>query len=138
MSVMQIQEVNFKNEVRNTPGGAKVLNCFLCGTCTAGCPVSEVDNSYNPRKIMRKILLNQKDEVLKSAEIWKCYQCHTCVSHCPQDVRFADVVRSLRELAVEEGVVPASVITEIDELNAEFKKGLIAKVSEVLSKNGLK
>ena len=78
---------NFKKTVAAQPGGEHVLDCFLCGTCTAGCPVSEIDGGFNPRKIMRQILHGDKDKTLSDGEIWKCYQCHTCVAHCPQDVR---------------------------------------------------
>jgi heterodisulfide reductase subunit C len=93
----------FKKQVASKPGGERVTNCYLCGTCTAGCPVSRLEGDYNPRRIMKKVLLGLKKEVLESPEIWQCSQCHVCVAHCPQDVRFADVIRVLRQLAQEEG-----------------------------------
>ncbi len=132
--VIEKEETNFKNEVRNTPGGARVLNCFLCGSCTASCPVNEIDDSYNPRKIMRMILLDKKDELLKSDEIWKCNQCHACVCHCPQDVRFADVVRTLRELAISEGVVEQSLMDKVEELDLEARKLRLTKICDILKK----
>lgn len=108
------------------------MNCFLCGTCTAGCPVSVVCEGYNPRQIMRMILLGMKDEVLSLPEIWQCSQCHTCVAHCPQDVRFADVMRVLREMAVEEGCVNPELLEKIDEIDNEIKKLRMKKVKELL------
>ena len=125
-------KTGFKNEVRNTPGGANALNCFLCGSCTAGCPVNELDDGYNPRKIMRMVLLDQKDELLSSKEIWKCNQCHACVSHCPQDVRFADVLRALRELAVEQGFADAGLPGRVEELDIEARKLRLAGINELL------
>ena len=122
----------FKNEVRNTPGGANVLNCFLCGSCTAGCPVNEIDDDYNPRKIMRMILLDQKDELLSSKELWKCNQCHACVSHCPQDVRFADVLRALRELAVSQGYADAELPEKIEKIDLEARKQRLTKIAKEL------
>ena len=119
---------NFKNEVRNTPGGANVLNCFLCGSCTACCPVNEIDDDYNPRKIMRMILLEQKDEVLGSNEIWKCNQCHACVSHCPQDVRFADVVRALREMAVAQKYADKDLPDKVAEEDLKARKQRLSKI----------
>ena len=124
---------SFKNEVRNTPGGANVLNCFLCGSCTAGCPVNEIDDEYNPRKIMRMVLLDMEDEVLRSDEIWKCNQCHACVAHCPQDVRFADIVRALREIAIEKGYREKSLQEKITKLDDELKRQRLEKVKETLS-----
>ena len=125
-------KTGFKNEVQSTPGGANALNCFLCGSCTAGCPVNELDDGYNPRKIMRMILLDQKDELLNSKELWKCNQCHACVSHCPQDVRFADVLRALRELAVEQGFADKDLPARIEELDIEARKLRLSKIDELL------
>jgi len=124
---------NFKNTVAALPGGEHVLDCFLCGTCTAGCPVSEVDDGFNPRKIMRQILYGNKDETLSDGEIWKCYQCHTCVAHCPQDVRFADIVRVLRELAVSEGFFDSDFASKIKEIDVQTRKQRLKQVSDFLN-----
>ena len=128
-------EQSFKNEVASYPGGERVLNCYLCGTCTAGCPISEIDADYNPRKIMRKILLGMREDILKSGEIWKCYQCHTCVSHCPQDARFADVVRALRDIAVEDGIVGKEFADAVAKSDYEARKQRLDKVSELILNN---
>ena len=124
---------DFKNDVRNTPGGANVLNCFLCGSCTACCPVNEIDDDYNPRKIMRMILLDMEDDVLKSDEIWKCNQCHACVSHCPQDVRFADIVRALREISIAKGFRDKALLEKVRELDEELKRQRLEKIKEELA-----
>ena len=124
---------SFVNEVRNTPGGANVLNCLLCGSCTACCPVNEIDDDYNPRKIMRMVLLKMDEDVLKSDEIWKCNQCHACVSHCPQDVRFADIVRALRELSIEKGYRDRALPDKVKELDEELKRKRLEKIKEELA-----
>ena len=124
---------NFKNKVAVTPGGEHVLDCFLCGTCTAGCPVSEIDGNFNPRKIMRQILSGMKDETLSSNEIWKCNQCHTCVAHCPQDVRFADIIRALRETAVSDGIATADLNDKIKEIDLLTRKQRLEKINELLN-----
>ena len=123
---------SFKNDVRNRPGGAKVLNCLLCGSCTACCPVNEIDDGYNPRKIMRMVLLDMEDEVLKSDEIWKCNQCHACVAHCPQDVRFADIVRALRDISIAKGYRDKALLEEIYRLDDELKRRRLEKIKEIL------
>jgi len=124
---------NFKNKVAAHPGGEHVRDCFLCGTCTAGCPISEIDNSYNPRQIMRQILHGSKNEVLSSTAIWKCNQCHTCVAHCPQDVRFADIVRALREIAVEEGTCDSGLAAKVEELDQQARKQRLEQVSNLFN-----
>ena len=93
----------FKHEVANQPGGENIRRCFTCGTCTAGCPVRGVDEKFNPRKIIRMVLLGMKERVLKSDLIWRCSACYTCHERCPQDVRITDVMGALRNLAAKEG-----------------------------------
>jgi len=124
---------NFKNTLVTHPGGERTLDCFLCGTCTAGCPISEIDESFNPRKIMRQILLGLKDEVLSDGEIWKCYQCNTCVAHCPQDVRFADIVRALREISAQEGLCVGGLADQVAALDLEARKQRLEKVSKLIA-----
>ena len=123
---------NFKNAVAAVPGGERVLDCFLCGTCTAGCPVSELDEGFNPRKIMRQILYGMKSETLSDGEIWKCYQCHACVAHCPQDVRFADIVRVLREMAVAEGVCDEGFAQKVKEIDVNARRQRLEQVRGLL------
>jgi len=124
---------NFVDEVRNTPGGANVQNCLLCGSCTACCPVNEIDDDYNPRKIMRMVLLNMEEDVLKPAEIWKCNQCHACVSHCPQDVRFADIVRALRDISIEKGYRDKALLDKVKQYDEELKRQRLEKIKEELA-----
>ena len=128
-------EPRFKFEVASYPGGERVLNCYLCGTCTAGCPISEITTDYNPRKIMRKILLGKKDELLSSGEIWRCYQCHTCVSHCPQDVRFADIIRAVREIALRDKIVDPQFAEAVEALDLETRKLRLDKVNKLIEEN---
>ena len=128
-------DMNFKNEVASHPGGDRALNCFLCGTCTAGCPISELDGDFDPRLTMRRIFAGLKDEVLGSGEIWKCYQCRACTAHCPQDVRFADIVRTLRELSVEQGYFSAEISARVDEANEECRGQLLEKVKGLIKEN---
>jgi heterodisulfide reductase subunit C len=69
---------------------------------------------------------------LNSKELWKCNQCHACVSHCPQDVRFADVLRALRELAAEQGYADKDLPARIEELDIEARKLRLSKIDELL------
>lgn len=94
---------DFKYEIASRPGAGFFKRCFSCGTCTASCPVSEIDESFNPRLIIRQALLGMREELLSSNTLWFCAQCYTCYARCPQDVRFTDVMAVLREMAVEQG-----------------------------------
>lgn len=112
----------FKHDVAAHAGGENIKLCFACGTCTAGCPVAEVDDQFNPRKIIRQVLLGMRKEVLSSSVIWRCVQCYSCTAKCPQNVKFREVTRALREMAVSEGYADASVLDEVEELGKLSQK----------------
>ncbi|KAA0005284.1 MAG: heterodisulfide reductase [Thermoplasmata archaeon] len=99
---------NFKYEVAAEPGGQHISRCFACGTCTAGCPVREIDDKYNPRKIIRMVLLGMRDKVLKSDFIWLCSTCYTCFDRCPQGVQLTAIMTALKNIAAREGYIHPS------------------------------
>jgi heterodisulfide reductase subunit C len=105
---IQASEIDpkFKYEVAKMHGGEKLMRCFQCGTCTSDCPVARFSETYRPRQIIRMAQLGLKDRVLKSDTIWLCAACFTCTDRCPQDVEVASVIRVLRNMAAEQGVVP--------------------------------
>jgi len=96
---------DFKYEVAAEMGGRNITRCFACGTCTAGCPVREIDERYNPRKIIRMVLLGMREKVLKSDFIWLCSTCYTCFDRCPQNVELTSIMTALKNIAAREGYV---------------------------------
>ena len=96
----------FKYELSKMHGGEKLLRCFQCGTCTSDCPVARFSDTYRPRQIIRMAQLGLKERVLNSDTLWLCAACFTCTDRCPQDVEVASVIRVLRNLAAEKGMVP--------------------------------
>jgi heterodisulfide reductase subunit C len=104
----------FKYEVAKEAGGENIKLCFACGICTASCPIREVDERYNPRKIIRMVLLGMKDRVLKNDFIWFCSTCYACTERCPQGVRFTDVINAIKNLAVKEGHIHPAFAQQID------------------------
>jgi heterodisulfide reductase subunit C len=106
---MKQADPGFKYRVAEKPGGERVKSCFACGTCTASCPVREIDDRYNPRKIIRMVLLGLKDEVLGSDFIWLCSSCYSCFERCPQNVKITDLMTALKNLAVEAGHLPPAL-----------------------------
>jgi heterodisulfide reductase subunit C len=106
-------DANFKYDVAARPGGDQIKVCFSCGTCTAGCPVTDVDERFSPRRIIRQVLLGQRAAVLSSELLWYCERCYACTAYCPQNVKFGDIMGALREMAVEEGYWPLEFIQRI-------------------------
>ncbi|MCF7918382.1 MAG: 4Fe-4S dicluster domain-containing protein [Candidatus Cloacimonetes bacterium] len=120
--ILKEQDANFKNEIAAQPGAEHFKRCFTCGTCTASCPVAEVNEDYDPRKIIRMALLGMKKEVLSSDILWMCSRCYTCYALCPQGVKFTDVISVLREMAVKQGYVPQDRNLKIRELDRFMQK----------------
>jgi len=94
---------NFAKEV--TERSKTNLNlCWHCLCCSGGCPfVHAMD--INPNAVIRMVQLGLKDEVLRCSTIWICVGCHTCSSECPQAIDMAAVMDTLRQMAIEEGVL---------------------------------
>ncbi len=103
--VVTVLDPKFKYEVAREPGGENIKYCFQCGTCTSGCKVAELDSKYNPRKIIRMVILGMRERVLSSDFIWLCATCYTCHERCPQDVRIPEVMNALKNIAVREGYI---------------------------------
>jgi heterodisulfide reductase subunit C2 len=115
--VVEDLDQGFRDEVASMPGGANITKCFACGTCAAGCPVTNVDDEYNCRTIIRKVLFGMREEVLKSPAIWLCMMCYRCYARCPQQVNFTDIMRALRHMAVRDGYAPADLLAKEDEFD---------------------
>ncbi|MBI4722381.1 MAG: 4Fe-4S dicluster domain-containing protein [Candidatus Stahlbacteria bacterium] len=124
-------DTKFKYEIASQPGAENFKRCFSCGTCTASCPVAEVNEKYDPRKIIRMAILGMRKEVLSSDVIWMCSRCYTCYAKCPQNVKFCDVMGVLREMATKEKYVPEGRIVEIKELD-KFAQDLRCNMVECL------
>ncbi|MDI6839698.1 MAG: 4Fe-4S dicluster domain-containing protein [bacterium] len=104
----------FKYEVAQETGGENIKLCFACGICTASCPIREIDERYNPRKIIRMILLGMKDRVLNNDFIWFCSSCYACTERCPQGVQFTEVMNAVKNIAVKEGLIHQAFSQQIN------------------------
>ena len=83
-------------------GGPNIQSCFQCGTCSGSCPAGARTN-YLVRGIIRKALLGLKEECVSSPELWFCTTCYTCTDRCPQDVQPTEVIKAIRNIAVQSG-----------------------------------
>lgn len=79
--------------------------CVQCTTCTSVCPVVAAsddprrDLDLTPQQIMNLMRLQLKEQALHCRMLWDCVTCYKCQEHCPQDVKVADVLYELRNLA---------------------------------------
>jgi len=77
--------------------------CFQCRKCTNGCPVTFAMDLY-PDEVIRMVILGQRETVLACRTIWVCAACETCTTRCPNDVKIAELMDCLKEMALREGV----------------------------------
>jgi Fe-S oxidoreductase len=84
-------------------GGAGLLACMQCGTCTAVCPWPRV-SGFNPRYLLRQAALGL--EGYEQEDLWRCVTCRTCVTRCPRGVDLIDVMRAGRAVMLEAGTAP--------------------------------
>lgn len=77
--------------------GQKLLACYQCGKCSAGCPaVSEMD--ILPNQVIRFAQLGLKDELLNTKSVWVCASCYTCNVRCPKGIKIAEVMEAVRQV----------------------------------------
>ena len=77
--------------------------CFQCRKCTNGCPVTFAMDLY-PDEVIRMVIIGQRETVLRCRTIWVCAACETCTTRCPNEVKIAELMDSLKEMAIQEGV----------------------------------
>ena len=75
--------------------GQTILQCYQCGECSAGCPVS-ADMDVLPNQVIRFIQLGQEDLVMAAESPWVCASCFTCCVRCPKDVDIASIMEAVR------------------------------------------
>ncbi len=87
-------------------GGEAFRFCFQCGLCDAVCPWNRV-RQFSMRKIIREATFGLTE--IDGEDIWRCTTCGRCPQRCPRGVEQIEVGVSLRRVASEYEVFPASV-----------------------------
>jgi Fe-S oxidoreductase len=92
-------------EIREA-GGEAFRYCFQCGLCDTVCPWNRV-RQFSIRKIIRQATFGLTE--IDGEDIWRCTTCGRCPQRCPRGVKQIDVGVSLRRVATNYEVFPASV-----------------------------
>ncbi len=95
-----MNDLSFLNEIEKK-SKEKISACYQCYRCTNGCPVA-ADMDIYPHRIIRHIILGDREKVLASGTIWTCLQCTTCSVRCPNDIDIAHVFDALRKISIAE------------------------------------
>jgi heterodisulfide reductase subunit C len=100
---------DFRKELSERLGGEKIMACFTCRTCVASCPITAVNDKFNPLRIIRMALYGLRKEVLGSDFIWLCSSCYACQERCPQGVSITEFMTLLKNMAKREGNAPPGI-----------------------------
>jgi heterodisulfide reductase subunit C2 len=127
-----MNELSFLKEMEEATG-EKISTCYQCYKCTVGCPVVREMDVY-PHRIIRQIILGEREKVLASKTFWTCLQCTTCSVRCPNDIDIALVFDTLRKVAVREGKAAEKDTWLFDEFFLESVKrhGRLHEVEAIL------
>src|SRR5512143_16996 len=93
--------LRFLEEVSlRTAGVSRLEMCIQCGACGGSCPSAE-DMDHTPRMLFAMIRAGYREQALKSNTPWICVSCYHCVVRCPQGVHIADVMDTLKSMAIQ-------------------------------------
>ncbi|MEJ2658720.1 MAG: 4Fe-4S dicluster domain-containing protein [Desulfobacterales bacterium] len=84
---------------------ANVSACYQCERCTNACPVSYYMD-IKPHQAIRYVQLGWLEDLLKSSTIWVCLSCEMCTTYCPNEVRVAETINHLRNIAAHSSIMP--------------------------------
>jgi heterodisulfide reductase subunit C len=82
--------------------GVDLSVCLQCKKCSSGCPVGKLAKT-RPSEIIRRLHLNEGNDLLESDLLWMCVSCETCSARCPMGIDVAAVMDALRKLALARG-----------------------------------
>ncbi|HHL39296.1 MAG TPA: heterodisulfide reductase [Deltaproteobacteria bacterium] len=82
--------------------GERFSNCYQCGNCSGGCPVT-YEMEIPPSQVIRFLQLGKVDEVLAANSMWVCVGCLQCYSRCPKSVSLAKILEAMRQLSLRRG-----------------------------------
>jgi heterodisulfide reductase subunit C len=75
--------------------GQNILQCYQCGECSAGCPMS-AEMDVLPNMVIRLVQLGQEEAVMAAESPWVCASCFTCYVRCPKGVDVARIMEAVR------------------------------------------
>jgi heterodisulfide reductase subunit C len=100
------EDLSLLHEVSmNTAGVSRLEMCIQCGTCGGSCPAAK-DMDHTPRMLFAMLRAGMREEVLRSNTQWICVSCYHCVVRCPQEVHIADVMYTLKGMAIRANCIP--------------------------------
>ena len=83
--------------VADTQWQADLNYCMSCGKCLSVCPLHGY-SEWDPRKVVRLVLLGLEEEVINSDFIYQCTGCERCSFVCPMGVKIGNIITRARSM----------------------------------------
>jgi heterodisulfide reductase subunit C len=83
-----------------------LLACYQCRRCAAGCPVGEETGYVTPDRLIRMVILGDRENALSNQLVWRCVSCYTCGTRCPNDIQTARITETIKKMAKEARLEP--------------------------------
>jgi heterodisulfide reductase subunit C len=88
---------------------------------------------HTPRALFAMIDAGMRDEVLKSNTPWYCVSCYMCAARCPKEIPITDIMYTLKQMAVKEGLYDDSTAPDfsktfigwVEDYGRSFELGLM-------------
>ena len=132
---VKIEDLTLLDEVSaRTAGVSRLEMCIQCGSCGGSCPAAD-DMDHTPRMLFAMLRAGMREAALKSNTFWICVSCYHCVVRCPQGVHIADVMYTLKSMAIQaklyqESTAPdfsGSFVDNVEEYGRSFEIGLATR-----------
>jgi heterodisulfide reductase subunit C2 len=85
--------------------GQNLNACYQCRRCAAGCPVGD-DTGVTPDRLIRMVVLGDREAALNNLLVWKCVACYTCGTRCPNSIHTARITETLKQMIKEQHLQP--------------------------------
>jgi heterodisulfide reductase subunit C len=90
---------------------------------------------HTPRMLFAMLRAGMREDALKSNTFWICVSCYHCVVRCPQNVHIADVMYTLKSMAIQaklyqDSTAPdfsATFVDMVEEFGRSFELGLASR-----------
>ncbi|HUJ17010.1 MAG TPA: 4Fe-4S dicluster domain-containing protein [Nitrospirota bacterium] len=110
--------------------GQNLQACYQCRRCAAGCPVGE-ETGVTPDRLIRMVLVGDREGALNNLLVWKCVSCYTCGTRCPNNIQTARITETLKKMSKEAHLKPLT--PRIADFHKAFmtSTGHLGRVNEI-------
>lgn len=87
-----------------------LYHCLQCAVCTGSCPVSAVIKDYNPREIILRYSLGDRENGgFDDDLLWCCTTCNVCRERCPHEIDITGLLTDIANRAALNGHLPKTL-----------------------------